>query len=80
MSNDPTHVLAEAIAQAQGILHDHLQSGMGAPADVLAKVNGILSERSLIRALYDAGFFPRETPPAAGLTLLDLQAEGNRWG
>jgi hypothetical protein len=34
MSNDPAHVIAEAIAEAQAILHDHLESGVGSPADV----------------------------------------------
>ena len=80
MSNDPTHVVAEAIAEAQAILHDHLESNVGDPADVLTKVNRVLSNRTLVRALYDVGFFPRENPPEVGFTLLDQQAEGNRWG
>jgi hypothetical protein len=80
MSNDPTQAIAEAVAEAQAILQDHLESGIGAPAAVLARVNRVLSERTPIRALYDAGLFPREVPPEADFTLLDLQAQGNRWG
>ncbi len=79
MSSDTTNVVAEAIAEAHAILHDHLEFGVDEPADVLAKVNRVLSERTLVRALYDAGSFPRENPPEVAFTLLDLQAEGNRW-
>jgi hypothetical protein len=65
MSNDPTHAIAEAIAEAQAILHDHLDGGVGSPADALARANLVLSERTLIRALHDTGFMPSNNPPDA---------------
>jgi hypothetical protein len=79
MSLDPAHAIAEAISEAQAMLHDHLESGVGAPADVLARVNKVLSDRRLMRALSHAGVFPRENPPDAIFTLLDLQTRGNQW-
>ncbi len=54
MSNDPAHVIAQAIAESRAILHDHLESGVGSPVDVLARANKVLSQRA-DRALRGAG-------------------------
>jgi hypothetical protein len=33
------------------------------PADVVAKAQAILSESELLRAMFDVGYFPPNTPP-----------------
>jgi hypothetical protein len=64
MSNEPAHVIAEAVAEVQATLFDHYQRGKGTSAQVLAKINVIMSERTLIRAMYDAGYIPAMIQPA----------------
>jgi hypothetical protein len=51
--------------EAQAILHDHLESGKHSPAEALAKLQRVLSEHGLLRALYDVGYFSPTTPPVS---------------
>ncbi len=53
MSNNAAHAICEATADAQAILRERLELGVGSLAGVLARINGLLSERTLIRALYE---------------------------
>jgi hypothetical protein len=69
MSNEPAHVIAEAVAEVQATLFDHYQRGKGTSAQVLAKINVIMSERTLIRAMYDAGYIPPHDPTGSAFTL-----------
>jgi hypothetical protein len=55
MSNATSHVIAAAVARAQAALDDHFQRGDGTPAEVLEKINVIMSDQTLIRAMHDAG-------------------------
>jgi tRNA isopentenyl-2-thiomethyl-A-37 hydroxylase MiaE len=61
--DNPAHVIAEAVSEAQAILHDHLECGRHSPQEALARLNLILSEKSLLQAMYDVGYFPSSTPP-----------------
>jgi hypothetical protein len=69
MSNEPAHVIAEAVAEVQAALFDHYHRGKDTSAQVLAKVNVIMSERTLIRAMYDAGYIPAHSPTDSDFTL-----------
>jgi hypothetical protein len=69
MSDNPVHVLAEAMAEVQAVVHDHVECGKYDPAEVLARIKAVVSERSLIQAMYDVGFFPANNPPDAVFTL-----------
>ncbi len=69
MANEPAHVIAEAVAEVQTALFDHYQRGKGTSAQVLAKINVIMSERTLIRAMYDAGYIPAQNPTDSIFTL-----------
>ena len=37
--------------------------GDGSAADVVAKAQAVLSESELLRAMFDVGYFPPNTPP-----------------
>jgi hypothetical protein len=47
----------------QAVLHDHIQGGKHTAADVVAKAQAVLSESELLRAMFDVGYFPPNTPP-----------------
>jgi hypothetical protein len=69
MSNEPAHVIAEAVAEVQATLFDHYQRSKGTSAQVLAKINVVMSERTLIRAMYGAGYIPAHDPTGSAFTL-----------
>jgi tRNA isopentenyl-2-thiomethyl-A-37 hydroxylase MiaE len=69
MSDNPAHVVADALAEVQAMLHDHYECGKYEPAEVLGLINGVMSERSLIQAMYDVGYFPASNPPDAVFTM-----------
>jgi hypothetical protein len=49
----------------QAMLHDYLEAGTPTTAaDVIAKAQAVLSESELLRAMFDVGYFPPNTPPA----------------
>lgn len=51
------------MAEVQASLDDHINGGMHPAAGVVAKAQGVLSESELLRAIFDAGYFPPNTPP-----------------
>jgi len=69
MFNEPAHVIAEAVAEVQATLFNHYQRGKGTSAQVLAKINVIMSEPTLIRAMYDAGYIPAHNPSGSTFKL-----------
>ena len=44
-------------------LDDHLAGNKHTTADVVAKAQAVLSEPELLRAMFDVGYFPPNTPP-----------------
>ncbi len=69
MSDDPTHVIAEAVAEVQAALYDHYRRGNRTSAEVLAKINVIMYGPTLIRAMHDVGYIPANSPPEANFSL-----------
>jgi hypothetical protein len=55
--------ICERVAEVQALLHDHIECGKHSAADVVAKVQAVLSEPELLRAMFDVGYFPPNTPP-----------------
>ena len=53
----------ERVAEVQSLLDDHVACGKHSAADVVAKAHAILSEPELLRAMFDVGYFPPNTPP-----------------
>jgi hypothetical protein len=55
--------ICERMAEVQALLHDHVECGKHSAADVVAKAQAVLSESELLRAMFDVGYFPPNTPP-----------------
>ena len=55
--------ICERVAEVQTLLDDHLAGGKHTAVDVIAKAQAILSEPALLRAMFDVGYFPPNTPP-----------------
>jgi hypothetical protein len=56
--------ICERVAEVQAMLHDYLEAGKSTTAaDVIAKAQAVLSESELLRAMFDVGYFPPNTPP-----------------
>jgi hypothetical protein len=55
--------ICERVAEVQALLDDHIAGGKHTAADVVAKAQAILTESELLRAMFDVGCFPPNTPP-----------------
>ena len=60
------------MAEVQASLDDHINGGMHPADGVVAKAQGVLSEPELLRAMFDVGYVPPNTPPKACQS-------GSRW-
>jgi len=69
MSDDSAHVIAAAVAEIQAALYDHYRCGNHTSAEVLAKINRLIYDPTLIRAMYDLGYIPAFSPPEETYTL-----------
>jgi len=65
--------ICDSIAEAEAILHDHFEYGKYSPAGALAKLQCVLSDDGLLRALYDVGYFPPATLPVSAQLALRRQ-------
>ena len=70
MASNPVWEICERMAEVQALLHDHAECGKHTAADVVAKAQTVLSEPELLRAMFDVGYFPPNTPP--GTSILSL--------
>jgi hypothetical protein len=51
------------VAEVQALLDEHLAGGRHSAAEVVAKAQAVLSDSALLRAMFDVGYFPPNTPP-----------------
>jgi hypothetical protein len=63
MIDNPMWAICERVAEVQALLDDHIAGGKHSAADVVAKAQAVLSESALLRAMFDVGYFPPNTPP-----------------
>ena len=63
MASNPVWEICERVAEVQALLDDHLAGGKHTAADVVAKAQAVLSKAALLRAMFDVGYFPPDTPP-----------------
>jgi hypothetical protein len=54
--------ICERVAEVQALLDEHLAGGKRSAAEVVAKAQAVLSESALLRAMFDVGYFPPNTP------------------
>jgi hypothetical protein len=62
MVHNPMWAICERVAEVQALLEDHLAGGTDSAADVVAKAQAVLNEPALMRAMFDAGYFPPNKP------------------
>jgi len=62
MADNPAWEICERVAEVQALLHDH-ECGKHSAADVVAKAQAVPYESELLRAMFDVGYFPPNTPP-----------------
>jgi putative heme degradation protein len=55
--------ICERVAEVQTLLDDHIAGGQHTAAEVVAKAQAVLTESALLRAMFDVGYFPPNTPP-----------------
>ena len=59
---DAALAICERVAEVQALLDEHLAGGKRSAAEVVAKAQAVLSESTLLRAMFDVGYFPPNTP------------------
>ena len=64
-----TFEICDRVAEAQAILHDHLECGKYTPQEALQKLQAVMSEDGLIYAMWKVGFFPPNNPPFQTFTV-----------
>ncbi len=66
MVDNPVWDICERVAEVQALLDDHVAGSKHSAADVMAKAQAVLSEPELLRAMFDVGYLPPNTPWRAG--------------
>jgi hypothetical protein len=54
--------ICERVAEAQALIHDHIECGKHTAEEVVGRLRALFEERALLRAMYDMGYFPQNTP------------------
>ena len=57
--------ICERVAEAQAMLNDHREHGRRSEAELVRHLAALLNEDGLLRAMWEVGFFPPDTPPPA---------------
>ena len=60
--SERVYAICERVAEVQTLLDDHPAGGKHTAAEVMAKAQAVLSEPELLRAMFDIGYFPSNTP------------------
>ena len=55
--------ICDRVAEAQALLHDHLESGSYTADELVRKLAALMAEEALKRAMWEVGYFPPNTPP-----------------
>lgn len=55
--------ICERVAEAQALLNDHREGGKHTAAEVVARLDALFKEEGLLRAMWEVGYFPSDTPP-----------------
>jgi CDP-diacylglycerol pyrophosphatase len=57
ISDEAVFAIYERVPEVQALLHDHVECGKHTAEEVLKKVQQIISEDELLRAMYHVGYF-----------------------
>jgi len=70
MSDEAVFAICERVAEVQALLHDHLECGKHLAVEVVAKMQAVLSESELLRAMSQVGYFQAPLKEFDGSTAL----------
>jgi hypothetical protein len=57
MSDEAVFAICERVAEVQALLHDHVECGKHTAEEVVKKLQKILSEDELLKAMWGVGYF-----------------------
>jgi hypothetical protein len=60
-------MICDRVAEAQANLHDHSECRRYTPEVVVARLEALISEEGLLRAMANFGYYPSDTPPPVTL-------------
>jgi hypothetical protein len=60
--SEAVFAICERVAEVQALLDDYVAGCKHTAADVFAKAQSVLPEPELLRAMFDVGYFPPNTP------------------
>ena len=78
MADNPVWAICERVAEVQALLDDHVAGGKHSAADVVAKAQAVLTEPELLRAMFDVGYFPPNTPPGLSRAKISTARQKSR--
>jgi hypothetical protein len=55
--------ICERVAEAQTLVNDHLEGGRFTADVIVRKLAALMKEEGLLRAMWEVGYFPPDTPP-----------------
>jgi hypothetical protein len=55
--------ICNRVAEAQALLHDHLECGRFTTDGLVRKPAALTAEEGFLRAMWEVGYFPHDTPP-----------------
>jgi hypothetical protein len=55
--------ICERVAEAQALLHDHTEGGRFTSNKLVRKLAALMAEEGLLRAMWEVGYLPPDTPP-----------------
>lgn len=55
--------ICDRVAEAQALLNDHTEGGRFTADELVRKLAAIMAEKGLLRAMWEVGYFPSNTPP-----------------
>jgi hypothetical protein len=58
-----TWAICGRVAEARAMLHDHLEGGRFTADEIVRKLAALMKEEGLLRAMWEVGYFPPDTPP-----------------
>lgn len=57
MSSENVFTICERVVEVQALLHDHLECRKHSAAEIVAKMQAVLSESELLQAMSQVGYF-----------------------
>ena len=63
----PALVICDVMAEIQALVEDHRATGKLSPTQLVTKIETLVSQRTLLRAMYTVGYFSANPQPMGAL-------------